>query len=222
MQTISIRVDDIEIGERHRALSEDAVQRLATSMREIGLKQPISVRVVDEMEIEGELTSGVPLLVAGAHRLAAAKTLAWSHIDCIEVEDDPISAELWEIAENLHRCDLTKDQRDKHIRRYAELIALRRSDEKPGTDVRVSNGRGNKSIATEVAENTGLTARHVRRVLSEQPRTVPVPPPPLDPEDAYNKWAKTGNEWWSRGSQEWRERWDAERDAPIMDSRYAA
>ena len=29
-------------------------------------------------------------------------------------------------AENLHRCDLTKDQRDRHIRRSAELIEQRR------------------------------------------------------------------------------------------------
>lgn len=58
----------------------------------------------------------------GAHRLAAAKSLGWSHIDCIEVEDDAITAELWELAENLHRHDLTKERLDEHIRRYAALL----------------------------------------------------------------------------------------------------
>src|SRR3569623_706808 len=41
METLSIKVGDIEIGERHRALSADAVQRLAVSMKELGLRQPI-------------------------------------------------------------------------------------------------------------------------------------------------------------------------------------
>ena len=140
MQTLAIRLDDIEIGERHRALSEDAVQRLANSMKDIGLMQPISIRIADDVLIDGKPCDGVPILVAGAHRLAAAKALGWSHIDCLEVEDAPIAAELWEIAENLHRCDLTKDQRDAHIRRYAELLTARR--EKLGQNVQVSGGRG--------------------------------------------------------------------------------
>ena len=125
-QTRRVYIDSIQIGERHRALSEDAVQRLARSMADIGLKQPISVRVVEEMELRGELCAGIPFLVAGAHRLAAAKSLGWSHIDCIEVEDDAITAEMWEIAENLNRHDLSKEQRDEHIRRYAELLTERR------------------------------------------------------------------------------------------------
>lgn len=122
MEQHCIRVDDIEIGERHRALSEDAVSRLAASMKNIGLRQPITVRIVDEMVLDGELTSGVPILVAGRHRLAAAQSLGWSHIDCLEVDDNAVEAEMWEIAENLHRIDLTKEQRDEHIRRYADLL----------------------------------------------------------------------------------------------------
>ena len=126
MQTLSTRTANIIIGERLRALSTDDVQRLAQSMKEIGLRQPISVRIVDEyVSSDGECTDGAVLLVAGAHRLAAAKSLGWEKIDCIEVEDDLVKAEMWEIAENLHRCDLTKDERDKHIRRYAELLVAR-------------------------------------------------------------------------------------------------
>ena len=33
---------------------------------------------------------------------------------------------MWEISENLHRADLTKDERDNHNRRYAELLEKRR------------------------------------------------------------------------------------------------
>jgi hypothetical protein len=47
---------------------------------------------------------------------------------------------VWELAENLHRLDLTKDQRDQHIRRYVELIELRSA--KPVQCGQVSGGRG--------------------------------------------------------------------------------
>lgn len=220
MKPITINLDDIEIGERHRALSDDAVTRLAASMKDIGLRQPISVRIVEEMMLDGFLTAGVPVLVAGRHRLAAAKALGWSQIDCIEVEDDDIAAELWEIAENLHRLDLTKEQRDGHIRRYAELLEAKADADKPGQSVQVSNGgRGNKSVATKIAEDTGLSARTVRRALNPPaPRTEP-PKEVFDVHEqtrrrlmgAWNAATETDRQWF----RDWIEN-------PIMDERYAA
>ncbi len=121
MQQHRIRVEDIVIGERHRALSDEACDRLASSMKDIGLRQPISVRIVDEMIVDGDLTAGVPVLVAGRHRLEAARRLGWTHIDCIEVDDDELHAELWEIDENLMRADLTAAQEAEHLSRRKRL-----------------------------------------------------------------------------------------------------
>lgn len=222
MEAYSLRTDDIQVGERHRALSTDAVDRLAASMRDIGLRQPISVRIVDEMMVDGDLTAGVPILVAGAHRLAAAKALGWTHIDCIEVEDDPISAELWEIAENLHRCDLSKEQRDAHIRRYAELLEKRRAEVIVTPLAQQSQravGRP-KSITQEIADNTGLSRDTVRRAIKkENRRAVPVEAPegPRDPEDAFYTWCKSMNRLYGSAPAEWRERWLDQIDTPIMD-----
>lgn len=222
MRTVSLYVDDIVIGERHRALSSDAVQRLAGSMRDIGLKQPISVRVVDEMELHGEMTSGVPVLVAGAHRLAAAKQLGWSHIDCIEVEDDPVQAELWEIAENLHRCDLTKEQRDEHIRRYAELkLQLRQN---VAIESKREDGRGHRpqGIAREIAEETGLSKRTVERVLNPpmpKPKVVDIKSA-LEPESEHDAIIREANaivSAWNRARQEARELALEQIDAPVFD-----
>lgn len=224
MRTVSLSVDDIVIGERHRALSSDAVQRLAGSMRDIGLKQPISVRVVDEMELHGEMTSGVPVLVAGAHRLAAAKSLGWSHIDCIEVEDDPVQAELWEIAENLHRCDLTKEQRDEHIRRYAELLERMRDGvsqqnaSKLSSRGRVNEGRP-KGVAREVAEQTGLSVDTVRRALNPKPKVVDIKSA-LEPESEHDAIIREANaivSAWNRARQEARELALEQIDAPVFD-----
>lgn len=220
----NLRVDDIEIGERHRALSADAVIRLAASMKDIGLKQPVSVRLFEEMIVDGELTAGVPVLVAGAHRLAAAKSLGWSHIDCIEVEDDAITAELWELAENLHRHDLTKEQRDEHIRRYAELLTARRAlvkPDKPSDFKDAGAGRGNKGVAAEISESTGISQRTVRRAMNPAPKLIRVADPPLDPEDAYNRWARQMSRVWGSASLEWRARWASENgEFSIMDERH--
>lgn len=228
MQSQSILVEYIVIGERHRALSDDACNRLAASMKQIGLRNPISVRIVDNyVDEDGVVGDGVPILVAGRHRLEAAKRLGWSHIDCVEVEDDEIQAELWEIAENLHRLDLTKEQRDEHIRRYAELLEVQRAgaiDTPLAQQSPRTVGRP-KSVTQEIAENTGLSRDTVRRAIKqEHRRAVPVDAPeaPRDPEDAFYTWCKSMNRLYGSAPAEWRERWLEQIDTPIMDGRYAA
>lgn len=219
MEAYSLRTDDIQVGERHRALSTDAVDRLAASMRDIGLRQPISVRIVDEMMVDGDLTAGVPILVAGAHRLAAAKALGWTHIDCIEVEDDPISAELWEIAENLHRCDLSKEQRDAHIRRYAELLEKRlQSSPNVTIESKREDGRGHRSkgIVSRVAEDLGVSKRIARAAIAP-----PAPRPELvDVKDAYDVVREQADaivRAWNRACPEARQLAMEQIDTPIMD-----
>lgn len=222
MQTQPIRVDDIETGERHRALSGDAVQRLAASMKNIGLKSPISIRITDDVLIDGKPCDGVPMLVAGAHRLAAAKALGWSHIDCIEVEDDAITAELWELAENLHRHDLTKEQRDEHIRRYAELLTERAARIVPQSAEQIPAPRGRpKSITTQVAEATGLSDDTVRRALRPAPRLVHVPDE-LTEADVIERQVASLMGAWNKAGAEARERFLIEIDAPVFDQTRAA
>jgi hypothetical protein len=162
MQIQSIRVDDIEIGERLRSLSTDAVARLAQSIGDIGLQQPITIRVVDEMMLDGHLTAGVPILVAGAHRLAAAKSLGWTHIDCIEVDDDALRAELWEIDENLMRSELSPAQQADHLARrkviWEELKIV-------GQNVKQLAGRPIE-FAADTAKASGVHARTVTRDIA--------------------------------------------------------
>lgn len=176
MRTFPVSVDSIQIGERHRALNEDAVGRLQASIKELGLQQPITIRVAGG--------DGAPVLVAGQHRLEAVRRLGWKQIDCIEVSDDALRAELWEIAENLHRCDLTKEQRDEHIRRYAELLVEIENEAKRlgGQNVQavLPDGRRagpqhEKQLAAKIAEKTGLSAKTVKRAL-DAPQKSAVPP----------------------------------------------
>lgn len=226
MQSLSIRVDDIEIGERHRALSDDAVDRLLASIREIGLRQPITVRVVEEMMVGGELTAGVPVLVAGRHRLEAAKRLGWSHIDCIEIDDNAIAAEMWEIAENLHRLDLTKEQRDEHIRRYAELIEAKAKIQVPQTAApEIGYAKPppqTKGTARQIAEETGLSVDTVRRALNPKPPAQIVLVDALSERDVVLLQFNALMAAWNRACPEARERFTAEIDGPVFDNTRAA
>ena len=219
MKVHSIHVDDIQVGERHRALSTEDVTRLARSIADLGLMQPISIRLIDEMEVDGAILSGAPLLVAGRHRLAAVMHLGWSHIDCIEVDDDALTAEMWEIAENLHRLDLTKEQRDDHIRRYAELLEARK-EVSPQDAVQPKSGpQGGrpKSIARQIADETGLSDDTVRRALNPKMHNVVTVREAETDEEAIIRETNAIVSAWNRARQESRDAALAQIDGPVFD-----
>ena len=115
----SVPVAKIRVGERSRALREDALASLIESIKTIGLKTPISVRV-DESSREERY-----LLVAGRHRLEACRRLGVTHIDARIVDLDGVRRKLWEIAENLHRAELTVAERSEHIAEWIRLVEER-------------------------------------------------------------------------------------------------
>lgn len=187
----SLRVADIHVGPRHRTPEQTSIDALAKSMTEIGLRCPVLVRIADEIEIDGEKIFDMPMLVAGATRLAAAKQLMWERIDVIEIDGDEIDAEMVEIAENLHRIDLTKEERDAHIRRYAELLVKREEERKKREaeelqsrqnapiESKRADGRGHRpqGIASQIASQTGLSKSTVNRALNPKP---PAYKPPVE------------------------------------------
>jgi ParB family chromosome partitioning protein len=106
-------IKDIKVIGKRRAVTEDKKCRVADSMAKIGLRTPISVRKRDNGEIE---------LVAGLHRLEAAKSLGWKEIDCIVMKGGKIQRQLWTVAENLHRSNLTTLQRAEHVAKWKRLV----------------------------------------------------------------------------------------------------
>jgi ParB-like chromosome segregation protein Spo0J len=124
LKTRPINVHDICVGARMREVDEAAVDVLSASMAELGLNTPISVRLIPPTSAikNGENKPETAwVLVAGAHRLAAAKKLGWKTIMSIVVDADDVQAQLWEIAENLHRAELTAQQRADHVAAYVRL-----------------------------------------------------------------------------------------------------
>lgn len=211
MELGKVFVDSVIVGQRHRALDPTRVEALAESMDTLGLQQPISVYMDDEDGVH---------LIAGLHRLEAARALRWEQVDASFIKMSPVRREMWEIAENLFRVDLSKDQRDEHIRRYAELMTraeeevVTQNASKPKSGPK---GGRPKSITSKVAEATGISHDTVRRALNPVPKPVPPPVAPHNPMEAYNKWASEMNRVWSRAPQEWRDQWISQFDAPVFD-----
>jgi ParB-like nuclease domain len=115
VKVVRVRIVDIAIPEKSRSIRQDTVDALAVSMNQIGLRTPISVR---------NSKKGIQL-VAGRHRLEAAKKLGWKRIDAIVMHDDKLDRRIWHNAENLDRADLTALER-------AEAVAERAKDVEKG------------------------------------------------------------------------------------------
>ena len=106
MNVEKVFIDGLRIERRLRPINEAAVVTIMESMRRLGQLQPITVYSPDEYTV---------ILVAGAHRVEAAKRLGWDDLDGVFVTGDQVDLELRGIAENLHRADLTALERSTQI-----------------------------------------------------------------------------------------------------------
>ena len=117
MHSIQQPIEMIEIPDRLRkGVNEETVTHLVESIRNIGLQTPITVRWVTDQD-DGDHS----ILVTGRHRLEACRRLGIEFVDCVVFEGDEASARMWEIAENLHRADLTALERAEHVAEWVRL-----------------------------------------------------------------------------------------------------
>jgi len=117
-------ISAIEVHGRLRAIKEAGVEAVAASLASIGLRTPISVRYFEERPegMPAGETADAVVLLTGAHRLEAAKRLGWDKIECfVYFDGDEVDAQLWEIAENLHRSELTALERDEQVALWVKL-----------------------------------------------------------------------------------------------------
>jgi ParB-like chromosome segregation protein Spo0J len=221
MELGKVFVDDVVIGENRRAIDKVTVERLAESMKAIGLQTPISIWADDRDR---------PVLVAGHHRLEAAKSLGWEQIECCFVAMNEVERQIWEISENLMRADLTKEQRDRDIRRLAELLRKREEDGcskvlQPSLDSvgRRKSPQQQPGIVKKIANETGLSKDTVRRALSPP---APKPQPPARP--AINQFESVERQIdalmraWNSAGPEAREEFLRRIDKPVFDQTEAA
>jgi ParB family chromosome partitioning protein len=152
-----IPVDQILVEDRLRSVNPDHAALIAESFRTNGQMTPIEVR----RTIKGKI-----ILVAGAHRLAAAKLAEMGEIAAIVIEADADQARLREIDENLCRRDLTELDRATFLAERKEVWARLNPE---AVVFKNKKSRTNLStigtFAEEVAERLGLSRRSIDRAI---------------------------------------------------------
>lgn len=162
MRYTTVRLINLRASGQPRPLITEAVDRLAQSMKEVGLIQPIVVRPVQI--ISGVAQDGYQI-VAGHHRVAAARALGWEGISAIIIDStEHLQAELVEIDENLMRAELTPAQRAAHVKRRKQIWEALHPNS--GTNCPSLGGRGVTSFAAETAEVSGDSKRDVNRHIA--------------------------------------------------------
>lgn len=152
-------IDAIFIPDRLRKISENSVSALIDSIRTIGLQTPITVRFAKSINDDGVV------LVSGRHRLEACKRLGADAINCLMFNGTDVEAELWEIAENLHRSDLTVLERADHTARWVALTEGKLAQLAPVSGRGRIEGRGNEGGLRAAAREFGIDRTQAQRAI---------------------------------------------------------
>ena len=186
-ETVSIRLDLIELGHRRQTPSDSEIEHTAKSIEQDGLLVPIGVTCIGDNRYR---------LVHGATRLSAVKKLGWLEIPATILEGTPGETASAEIVENLTRRHLNKHQCDELTRAYVELRSKERQDGSNGSaeelndtmsrnSSRTASGHPHRKVAgakrgrpptasgqskKEAAELVGTSVRNVQRATSKKPK----------------------------------------------------
>jgi len=157
---MELGIAEIKVKARKRKLDENKVRTIADSFAAIGQLQPITVVRYD----------GMYRLVAGLHRLEAAKRIGWQTIEATIFDGDEVEVELAEIDENLMRNDLTVLEQGEHLVRRQELIGW-----KKGMNQHSLGGEtvSPPKATNEIAQSIGLTERSAQQRMQAARDIVP-------------------------------------------------
>lgn len=154
-----ININEIKVNPGRREATSGDVQRLSESIAEVGMMNPITV-------------TADHTLIAGLHRLEAAKRLGWTEVKCNISDMDALHTELAEIDENVIRTGLSDLE-------LSELLARRKKIYEtlhPSTIARNLPGHASnyesssdkltgeeKPFSQDTAERMGVSPRTVER-----------------------------------------------------------
>lgn len=141
---------------RLRRLRPDVVEALAASMDQVGQLQPI-------------ILNDDGTLIAGWHRIAAAKQLGWETIKAICVDGRSTNLiRLMEIDENLVRADLSPAERAAHHAERKKLYECEFPQTRHGGDRKSSRQNGDliARYTADAVNKTGESERTVQREVA--------------------------------------------------------
>lgn len=167
-----VPVNEIKVAPGRRTATPGSVRELADSIAEIGLLNPITINQNHA-------------LIAGFHRLEAAKLLGWAEIECVVIGLEGLRAELAEIDENFVRSDLTPIEFGELLLRRKEIYEALHPETKPGisqasgmnrakgNNVGVNLSSTTKPFAQDTAEKLGVSRRTIERQVQIARNLVP-------------------------------------------------
>lgn len=164
-------ISEIKIGPGRREVALDKVKELAKSIEQIGLLNPITI-------------SNDHTLIAGGHRLEAAKQLGWTEIECTVSDLSGLLAELAEIDENFVRNNLSTIEYGNLLLRRKEIYEILH----PETKATYNGGpyKGNqhdevtrkmrptsKAFSQDMAEKLGVSKSTIEREIQTAKNLTP-------------------------------------------------
>jgi ParB-like chromosome segregation protein Spo0J len=154
-------IDALKVMPNRRPIDPAKVRLIAASMAMIGQLYPIIVREVKKKFY----------VIAGLHKLEAARSLGWDHIWCTYTLGgaDDVEVRMILISENLHRADLRVLDRAEYIEEWRRLVRERArggtnaSPVVPGSPRLPGGMQPGEGGIKKTARALGLTPREVRR-----------------------------------------------------------
>ena len=140
---MKIKISSIKINPGRREAAPQSVEELARSIAAVGLMNPVTL---DQNNT----------LIAGLHRLEAARLLGWTEIECNITGMNSVQAELAEIDENIVRTKLTKQELGDQLLRRKDLYEMLHPETKAGA----AQAAGmNRAIGNNVAAKLDLLTK---------------------------------------------------------------
>ena len=164
---VRLRLDQITVGKRLRAVGHSQVQNLILMAQDTGITTPIHVRKTKD---------GYDL-IDGAHRLAAAYEMGDEDIASLVVECRQDEARAMEASNNLGAARMTPLQTAVFVASWKRDYYAMHPERKPG--VFKGNQHSGKvveemiSLTTSIAGSFGITERHARNMLAVGERLSP-------------------------------------------------
>lgn len=162
-----IQIREIKINPGRREASPERVEELAKSIAEVGLINPITLDRANT-------------LIAGLHRLEAAKLLGWAEVDCTVSSLEGLQAELAEIDENFVRTDLSAIEYGDLLLRRKEIYEALHPETRNGGDRKSEKIRSakctsdfSKSFVNDTAEKLGVNPSTIRRQIQTAKNMTP-------------------------------------------------
>ncbi len=161
-----IKISDVRIAPKRRDTKQQYVAELARSIKAVGLLNPITVTQDNT-------------LIAGLHRLEAAKLLGWTEIECTVSDAEGIQAELAEIDENFVRVGLSHQELGDLLLRRKELYEALHPETQQGKRNGQTAKNDNltflraKPFSEDTAGKLGVSKRTVERLVQTAANLTP-------------------------------------------------